>query len=224
VNVARLAILVLAISPAACEQYHPTAPSHIRPASERDRDFAAKVGAETSRRRVVNTVETRAGGIVEPMLDKKPGLTLWRLSVTGPVAVAEGAVDGRAFAGIYWTRDDRIIRRRELLGAPIDDLESFAPKGRGRLRAAGDMRTLESARGLVAGEHSPPSNVRFRDAATGRDDGGAAAVREILAPAQRSRIEDAWSIDDVVAVLTPDSLWVIAFDELAIVEISRYPR
>jgi hypothetical protein len=205
-----------------CEQYHPTAPAHIRPASERDRDFAAKVGSETSARKVFNTVETRASGIVDPMLDERPGLEVWRLSVVGPVAVAEGVLDGRAFAGVYWTRDDRVIRKREMVGSTLADPEAFAPKGRSRMRAPGDTRILRSAYDLVSGKARARERVRFRDAASGRDDGGVTALRQALGDGKA--IEDAWCIDDVVAVLAEDALWVLSFDELEMTEVSRYPR
>lgn len=207
---------------AACEQYHPTALDNIKPASERDRDFAAKLGSQTSALKVLNTVETRAGGIVEPMLDAREGLELWRLSIAGPVAVAEGVLDGRAFAGVYWTREDRVVRRREMIGAPITDPEGFAPTGRTRLRAQGDTRILVTARELVSGKARARSQLRFRDASTGTDEGGVTALREALGSG--ARIEDAWCIDEVVAVLAEDALWVFAFDELTLSEVSRYPR
>lgn len=206
---------------AACEQYHPTSVDNIQLASERDRDFAAKVGSETSALKVVNTIETRAGGIVEPMLDAREGLTLWRLSIAGPVAVAEGALDGRAFAGVYWTRDDRVIRRREFVGVPLREPEAFSPKGRSRLRADGDTRILVTARDLVSGEARARKQVRFRDATTGRDDGGVTALRRALGSG--SSIEHAWCIDDLVAVMTEDALWTFVFDELEPTEVSRYP-
>jgi hypothetical protein len=217
----RLAALALVAATTGCEQYHPTAPTHIRPASDADRAFAAKVGEEKERRRVVNQIEGRAGPIVEPTLKTRDGLVQQRLHLIGPVAVVEGLLDGRAFAGVYWTRDGEIVRRREWFGVAPVDATGFAPTGATRLRAAGDTIQLEIARRLVGGRSAPPPDVRFRDASSGRHDEGSRALTRVVAAGVRVR--EGWSVGQAAVLLAEDGLWVLVFTDGRVAEVTRYP-
>ncbi len=212
------ALVFAALAGIGCEQYHPTAATHVRPASEEDRAFATAVDEDGSRRRVINKVETRAGPVVEPVLDARPRLSLWRLSLTGPVAIAEGSLDGRAFAGVYWTRDDEIVAQREWQGAAVTD--AFAPDGPTRLRAAGDARQLSRARDIVSGKADPPLELVYRDADVGSQDGGASRLREAIGAGRRVR--DGWSVGKLAVVVTERALWTVRFESGEIVEVSHY--
>lgn len=205
---------------ASCEQYHPTAPDHIRPASEEDKRFATKVGEEKERRKIINKLEARAGTAVEPMLEDRPGFELERLLLTGPVGIAEGSLDGRTFGAVYWVRDKKIIKRREFVGAAPADPDSFRVQKNKRLRGPGDLQQLRHARAVVAAKRPIPDAVEFRDGQTGAADGGSSALRERIGKGQS--VIDGWSVGVVAVVLTEDALWSFVFDDDAPSIVTRY--
>jgi hypothetical protein len=216
-----LRCLVLVFTAGGCSQYHPTAPDHIRPASEEDIAFAAPLGGPSkTARRVVNAVDHRAEAVVARWIADQAGLSPWRRAVAGPVAIVEGIRDGHAFAGVYWVHGEHIVRRIEHRGAPLPDPEAFAPAVDDRHRGAGDAAQLRSARELVARTAVPPSRARFHDAQRGEASDDPDRLRAAIGPGKRAL--DGWSIGSIAAVLTPGELWVLEFEDERIVTVTRY--
>jgi hypothetical protein len=211
----RTPILIAAMGLLGCGQYHPTAPDHIRPATERDKEFAAKVGDEAKRRRVVNEVEERAGPTIEPWIKERPDLEAARISVAGPVAVIEGTLDQHVFAGVYWVRGGQIIRTREFVGEETTD--SVALDGSKRSRGSGDLQQLRVARAVVSGKRDAPPKTAFAEGAFVGD-------RTDLDARVRGgkRIVDGWSVGRLAFVMTADDLWVFRFERERVVEARRY--